>query len=123
MFQIHSKVIQLFVFMHVFVCAQIDISIFCFLELHPRQMEVPRLEVKSELQLLAYTTATETWGPSHLFNLHDSSWQCRILNPLGEARKIDPVSSWILVRCVATGPQWNSCVCILFQIIFLYRLL
>ena len=29
----------------------------CFLGLYPRHMEVPRLEVKSELQLLAYTTA------------------------------------------------------------------
>ena len=36
--------------------------LFCFLGLHPCHMEVPRLGVKSELQLSAYTTATATWG-------------------------------------------------------------
>ena len=30
--------------------------------------------------------ATETWDPSHVCNLHDSSRQFRILNPLSEAR-------------------------------------
>ena len=29
-------------------------------------MEFPRLEVKSELHLLAYTTATATRDPSHI---------------------------------------------------------
>ena len=43
-----------------------------------------RLGVKSELQLLVYTTATATWGPS--CDLHHSSWQRQILNPLSEAR-------------------------------------
>ena len=33
---------------------------FCFLGPNPRHMEVPGLGVKSELQLLAYTTATAT---------------------------------------------------------------
>ena len=49
-------------------------------------MEVPRLGGESELQPLAYTTATATWDPSHVCNLHRSSWQLRILNPLSEAR-------------------------------------
>ena len=49
-------------------------------------MEVPRLGVKSELRLLAYTTATATPDPSHICDLHYSSWQCGILNPLSEAR-------------------------------------
>ena len=49
-------------------------------------MEVPRLGVKSELQLPAYTTATATWDPSHVFDLHHSSWQCQILSPLSKAR-------------------------------------
>ena len=48
-------------------------------------MEVPRLGVQSELQSLAYT-ATATRDPSCVFDLHHSSWQCRILNPLNEAR-------------------------------------
>ena len=49
-------------------------------------MEVPRLGVRSELQLLAYTTATATPDPSFVCNLHHSSWQHQILNPLSEAR-------------------------------------
>ena len=42
-------------------------------------MEVSRLGVKSELQLLAYTTAMATQDPSSL-------QQCMILNLLNEAR-------------------------------------
>ena len=49
-------------------------------------MEVPRLGVESELQLLAYTTATAMPDLIHVYELHHSSWQGRILNPLSEAR-------------------------------------
>ena len=49
-------------------------------------MEVSRLGVKSKLQLLAYTTATVTSELSHVCNLHHSSRQCQILNPLSKAR-------------------------------------
>ena len=49
-------------------------------------MVVPRLRVKSELQLPAYATATGMQDLSHLFDLHHSSWQHQILNPLSEAR-------------------------------------
>ena len=49
-------------------------------------MEVPRLGVKSELQLLAYATPTATQDPRCICDLHHSSWQCQILNPLREAR-------------------------------------
>ena len=39
-------------------------------------MEIPRLRVKSELQLLAYATVTATPDPSHIFcHLHHSSHQ------------------------------------------------
>ena len=60
-------------------------------------MEVPRLGVQSDLQLLAYSTATATWDLSTVCDLHHSSWQCQILNPLSKARDrtqilIDP--SW-----------------------------
>ena len=47
-------------------------------------MEVPRLGVKLELQPLVYTTATATPDLSHECDLHHSSWQHRILNPLSE---------------------------------------
>ena len=53
---------------------------------HPQDMEVPRLGVESELQLLAYATATATRDPSCIFDLHGRSQQRQILNPLGEAR-------------------------------------
>ena len=49
-------------------------------------MEVPRLGVESELQLLAYTTATAMWDSSHVYDLHHGSWQRWILHPLSEAR-------------------------------------
>ena len=44
-----------------------------FLGLHPQHMEVPRLEVKWEPQLLPYTTASP--DPSHVCDLHHSSQQ------------------------------------------------
>ena len=49
-------------------------------------MEVPRLGVESELQLPAYTRAMAMPDLSHVCNLHHSSWQRWILNPLREAR-------------------------------------
>ena len=49
-------------------------------------MEVPRLRVESEIQLLAYTIATATWDLRHICDLCHSSQQCWILNPLNEAR-------------------------------------
>ena len=58
----------------------------CFLRLHPWHMEVLRLGVKLELQLPAYTTATAMWDPSLVCDLHHSSQQCQILNPLSDAR-------------------------------------
>ena len=44
-----------------------------FLRLNLQHMEVPRLGIESELHLLAYTTATATPAPSHLFDLYHSS--------------------------------------------------
>ena len=48
-------------------------------------MEVPRLGIELELQLPAYTTATATQDPSHICDLHHSSWQRGIFNPLSKA--------------------------------------
>ena len=45
-----------------------------------------RLGVKSELQLLAYPTVTATPDSSCICDLHRSSRERRILNPLSEAR-------------------------------------
>ena len=59
---------------------------FAFLWPHPWHMKVPRLEVESELQLPAFAIATAMPDPSQVCDLHHSSWQCWILNPLSEAR-------------------------------------
>ena len=47
-------------------------------------MEIPRLGAESELQVPTYATAT--WDPSCDCDLHHSSWQHQIFNPLSEAR-------------------------------------
>ena len=49
-------------------------------------MEVSRLGVEWELQLPAYTTATAIADPIHVCNLHHSSQQCRVRNPLNQTR-------------------------------------
>ena len=59
-----------------------------FLGPHLRRMEVPRVGIESEVQLLAYTTASAMQDPSCICDLHHSSWQCQILNPLSEARDL-----------------------------------
>ena len=59
---------------------------FFFLGPHMQHMEILRLGVKLELQLPAYTIAMATWDPSCVCDLHHSSQQCQILNPLSEAR-------------------------------------
>ena len=79
---------------------------FCFLGLHPWQMEVPRLGVQLELQLPAYPTAIAMQDPSRICNLHHSSRQRQSFNPLSRAR--DPtgnlmVPSQICFRCAMTG--------------------
>ena len=43
-----------------------------FLQLHLQHMEVPRLGVKLELQLPAYTTTTAMPDLSHTCDLHSS---------------------------------------------------
>ena len=81
-----------------------DFFFFClFLGPRPQHMEVPRLEVKSELQLWAYTTATATWDLSLICNLHHSSWQCWILDPQSKAR--DQTCVLMDVRCISPEPR------------------
>ena len=87
----------------------IFIYLFRFLGPHPRYMEVPRLGVKSELQLPAYATAMETQDPSRVCDLHHSSEQHQILNPRARPG-IKPATSWYLVdsfRCTMTGTPSN----------------
>ena len=79
---------------------------FCFLGPHPRHIEVPRLWVQQELQLLAYTTATATSDLSCVCNLYHSSQQHCILNPLSEAKDRTcnlMVPSQICFHCAKMG--------------------
>ena len=62
-------------------------------------MEVPRLGVQSELELLAYTTVTATRDPSHICD----NLQHWILDPLGETRDRTQ-SSQILVGFISAEP-------------------
>ena len=52
-----------------------------FLGPHLRYVFIPRLGVESEPQLPAYTTATATQDPNHIFDLPRCSQQCPVLNP------------------------------------------
>jgi len=66
-------------------------------------------QARGPIRATAYTTATATQDPSHICDLHHSSQQCQILNPLSKAR--DPtrnlmVPSQIHFCCATTGtPQ------------------
>ena len=79
----------------------IFLPFFFFLGLHLRHIEIPRLGVKLELQLLASTTATAMPDPSSVCTLHHSSQQRRILNPLSEAR--DQIRALMVARQVRFG--------------------
>ena len=68
------------------LCIFFLLLLFGFLGQHLQHMEVRRLRAESELQLLIYTTATATPDPSHVCNLHHSSQQRRIRNPLSKGR-------------------------------------
>ena len=66
-----------------FISYFIYLFIFAFLKIklggpHPWHVEVPRLDVELELQLLVYVTATGTQDPNHVCDLHRSSQQCGI---------------------------------------------
>ena len=59
-------------------------------------MKIPRLRVESELQLLAYATATAMWDPSCLFTPHGNAGSLTHWVRPGSK----PTSSWILVGFV-----------------------
>ena len=88
---------------------------FCYLVLHPRHMKFPRLGGESELQLLAYATATAMPDLSRICDLHHSTWQRQILNPLSEARDWTHIlmgTSQICYCWATVGTPWVQ----LFQI-------
>ena len=69
-------------------------------------MEVSRLRVESELHLLAYTTAIAMWDPSCICDLHHSSQQHQIPDPLSKARD----QTRILIEFFSAAPQRVFCV-------------
>ena len=73
-------------------------------------MEIPRLGVESGLQPLAYATAIATQDLRRSCDLHHSSRQRQILNPLSEARDRTHnlmVPSRINFCCATTGTPRN----------------
>ena len=80
--------------------------LFFFLGLRQWHMEVPRLGIKLELQLLAYTIATATWEPSCIWPTPQLMCNARSLTQWTRP-VIEPESSWILVGFVTTEPQWE----------------
>ena len=79
--------------------------VFFFLGPNLWPMRVPRLGVESELQLPAYPTATATWA-SRVWDLHHSSRQRGIPNPLRKARDRTCIlmdTSWIHYCWAMTG--------------------
>ena len=79
-----SKILSLCYFIYL-NCVCVCVCV-CFLGPHLQHMEVLRLGVESELYLLAYTTTIPMQDPSRVCDLHHSSQQCPILNPLSKAR-------------------------------------
>ena len=94
----HTKIVTRFILLPFF-----------FLGPHPQHMEVPRLEAESELQLLAYATATATWDLSGICDLHHSSHQ--IPDPLAKARDQTCIfmdNSQIHFCCATMGTHYPS---------------
>ena len=69
-------------------------------------MEVPRLGVELELQLLAYAAATAMQHLRSVCDIHHSLWEHQILNPVSKARDQTfnlMVPSWICFHCATMG--------------------
>ena len=87
-----------FVFWFSVFCFFVFCFFFVFLGQHPWHMEVPKLGFPiraAAAGLHARTTATQ--DPSHVCDLHYSSLQHQILNPLSEARN---------QTCILVDPSW-----------------
>ena len=76
-------------------------------------MEIPRLGVKSELQLPVTATATATATPdlSHICDQHHSSQQHRILNPQSKGQGSNPRPYGYLLGLLLLSHDGNSPNC------------
>ena len=83
----------------------------CLFRAAVRHVGIPRLGVESQLQLPAYTRATETQHLSRVCNLHHSSQQRQILNQLSEARDRTCIlmdTTWVLKPLSHDGNSHND---------------
>jgi len=83
-----------------------EIFFFVFPGPHPQHMEVPRLEVKLELQLPAYTTATATWDRATSVTYTTAHGNAGSLSHWVRPG-IKPASSCMLFRFVSAEP-WRE---------------
>ena len=86
-----------------------------FLGPHSWHTEAPKLGVKLELQLLAYATATAMPDPSHVWDLHHSTPQCQILNPL-KGQGQNPRPHGYQSGSLTTEPRQELQECVFFKI-------
>ena len=89
--------------MVIFMCLDF-FFFFSYLGLHLWHMEIPRLGVELELQLSTYTRTTTMPDSICICELHHSSWQCWLLNPLSEARG----QTRILMNASSNGTCWAT---------------
>ena len=92
--------------MHTHTSYRVGFFIYAFFisGLYRRHMEVPRLGVESELQLQTTVTATAMPDSSFICNLHHSSWQCQIFNPLSRFRD----RTWVLMGSLQLSHNGNA---------------
>ena len=79
-------------------------------------MEVSKIGIESELQLLAYSIATAMPDPSHIFDIHHKSWQHQILNPLSGARDQTCILMDTGRVCNPLGHKGNSAIAVLNRV-------
>jgi len=93
------------VFGYYFILFYNILFIFLFFRSSSAAYESSQVRGQIRVIALALTTAIAMPDPSQVCNLHYSSWQCWIFNPLRSG--IEPESSRMLVRVVITEPQWE----------------
>ena len=99
--------------------------IFFLLRAAPAAYEVSGLGIKLEHQRLAYATATAMQDLTHNGDLHHTSWQRWILNPLSRARDQTHIlidANWVCYCWATTGPNSSSFAVIIWFLFFNWSL-